>query len=135
MWRRAVQVMRLLCGWSNNYVECEPEGRKVSGTSPSAAISSTEVLTRESTMKEAIATASVSTTGVLAPEKTMNETIVSAVGKVWQHLNDNGAASFYELRRKTGLSNETANRAIGWLAREDKLCFETTNGPEQIRLR
>ena len=86
-------------------------------------------------MNEAIATASMSSTEVLAQEKTMNEAIVSAAGKVWNHLNGNGGASFYELRRKTGLSNEMLNRAIGWLAREDKLCFETANGPEQIRLR
>lgn len=50
----------------------------------------------------------------------MNEAIVSAVGKVWKHLNDDGAASLSELKRKTGLSTEMVNRAIGRLAREDK---------------
>ena len=65
----------------------------------------------------------------------MNETIVSAAGKVWKHLNDNGAATLSQLRWKTGLSTEMVNRALGWLAREDKLCFETGTRPEQIRLR
>ena len=135
MWRRTVQVMRWFCSWGNGPVRSQPEGRKISGTSPSAAISSTEVLTEESTVNETIATASKPTVETLAQEKTMNEAIVSAVGKVWKHLNDNGTASFPELRRKTGLSTDLVNRAIGWLAREDKLCFETANGPEQIRLR
>ena len=135
MWKRAVKVMRQSCGCHNGSVGCEHDDRKVSGTSPSAAISSTEVLTEESTMNVAMATASTSTAEVLTQEKTMNEAIVFAVGKVWQHLNGNGGASFSELRRKTGLSTEMVNRAIGWLAREDKLCFETANGAEQIRLR
>jgi hypothetical protein len=86
-------------------------------------------------MKEAMATAAMPRTGFLAEEKSMNDAIVSAVAKVWKHLDENGAASFAELRRKTGLSTDMVNRAIGWLAREDKLCFETANGPEQIRLR
>jgi hypothetical protein len=135
MLKKMMRAVRQSCGCRNDSVGCELEGRKVSGTSPSETIFSTEVLTEESTMKEAMASASMPPTEVLAQKKMMNEAIVSAVGKVWKHLNDNGAASFSELGRKTGLSNQMANRAIGWLAREDKLCFETANGPEQIRLR
>jgi hypothetical protein len=86
-------------------------------------------------MSKASAAAATLPTEVLAQQKDLNEAIVSAAGKVWTHLNDNGAASFAELRRKTGLSTDLVNRAIGWLAREDKLCLETANGPEQIRLR
>jgi hypothetical protein len=86
-------------------------------------------------VNETIATASKPTVKTPTQEKTMNEAIVSAVAKVWTHLNSNGGASFPELRRKTGLSIDLVNRAVGWLAREDKLCFETTNGSEQIRLR
>jgi len=86
-------------------------------------------------VNETTAAASKPAVKALTQEKAMNEAIVSAVGKVWKHLNDNGAATFFELRRKTGLSADMVNRAIGWLAREDKLCYETANGPEQIRLR
>ncbi len=86
-------------------------------------------------MNEMTATASKHTVKVGTQEKTMHEAIGSAAGKVWKHLHDNGASSFYELQRKTGLSTDLVNRAIGWLAREDKLCYETTNGPEQIQLR
>jgi hypothetical protein len=135
MRRRAMRIIRRLCGWRNDSVRCEPEGRKVSGTSPSATISSTEVLTEERTVNEAMTTASKSATQVLRQKRTMNEAIVPAAGKVWKHLNDNGATSLSQLRGKTGLSTEMVNRAIGWLAREDKLCFETENGSEQIRLR
>ena len=85
-------------------------------------------------MNEAIVSVPMPPAGILTQKSTMNEAIVSAVGAVWQHLNNNGPVTFSELRRKTGLSNEMANRAIGWLAREDKLCFETESGRKQIRL-
>ena len=86
-------------------------------------------------MNEATPTMPMAAAEVLTPGKSMNDAIVSAVGKLWKHLDDNGASTFFELRRQTGLSTEMVNRAIGWLAREDKLCFETTNRSEQIRLR
>jgi hypothetical protein len=54
----------------------------------------------------------------------MNDEIGNAAGLVWKALDRQGALTVAKLRQKTGLSVELMNRAIGWLAREDKLEFE-----------
>lgn len=44
-------------------------------------------------------------------------------GIVWQILNDakDRSCSYDELKLKSKLSDNALNRALGWLAREDKL--------------
>lgn len=44
-------------------------------------------------------------------------------GIVWQTLNvaTDRSCSYDVLKRKSGLSEKALNRALGWLAREDKL--------------
>ncbi|MGB5872692.1 MAG: winged helix-turn-helix domain-containing protein [Bacteroidota bacterium] len=54
----------------------------------------------------------------------MNDEIGNAAGLVWKTLNREGKVTLARLRQRTGLSVELVNRAIGWLAREDKLNFE-----------
>jgi hypothetical protein len=54
----------------------------------------------------------------------MNDEIGNAAGLVWKALNREGKVTLARLRQRTGLSIELVNRAIGWLAREDKLTFE-----------
>ena len=54
----------------------------------------------------------------------MNDEIGTAAGLVWNMLDRQGTLTVAKLRQKTGLSVELVNRAIGWLAREDKLVFE-----------
>ena len=54
----------------------------------------------------------------------MNDEIGTAAGLVWNTLDRQGTLTLAKLRQKTGLSVELVNRAIGWLAREDKLVFE-----------
>ena len=67
-------------------------------------------------------------------EKRMAEALGTAAGKVWTCLNDNSSLTLHELKRKTGLSSDMLNRAIGWLSRENKLHFEVADGQERIRL-
>ena len=57
------------CSRRSDSVRREPEGRKVSGTSPSEAASPTEVLTEESSMSKASAAAATLPTEVLAQQK------------------------------------------------------------------
>jgi len=64
----------------------------------------------------------------------MDQVIGEAAGKVWDYLNGNGQASSSAIARKTGLPKGVADRAIGWLAREDKLAFERVKNTEMIRL-
>ncbi|MGB2957563.1 MAG: winged helix-turn-helix domain-containing protein [Bacteroidota bacterium] len=54
----------------------------------------------------------------------MNDEIGNSAGLVWKALNREGKVTLARLRQRTGLSVELVNRAIGWLAREDKLNFE-----------
>jgi hypothetical protein len=54
----------------------------------------------------------------------MLEEIGQAAGAVWNALAQAKQATIAELRKKTGLTADQVNRAIGWLAREDKLLGE-----------
>ena len=65
----------------------------------------------------------------------MEQIIGEAAGKVYEYLSGNGGASASAIARKTGLPKGVADRAIGWLAREDKLAFEKVKNTEMIRLR
>ena len=52
-------------------------------------------------------------------------TIGVNAGVVWRHLDNNRRWEYTELKSATGLSDRDLNAAIGWLAREDKIQFET----------
>lgn len=50
-------------------------------------------------------------------------------GKVWQAMNGIGKEiSIPELARRLGLSVESTALAIGWLARENKICVQRKDG-------
>ena len=46
-------------------------------------------------------------------------------GIVWRLLNNGKKWSYDEIKNASGLSDRDLNLAIGWLAREDKIYFET----------
>ena len=53
-------------------------------------------------------------------------TIGNNAGIVWKLLNNGKRWSYYEdLKKASGLTDRDLNAAIGWLAREDKVYFET----------
>ena len=53
------------------------------------------------------------------------EQIGTLAGIVWRALNEKGPLSFEDLQRETLLDSESVCAAIGWLAREDKICFKS----------
>ena len=53
-------------------------------------------------------------------------------GKVWSYLSANGKVSFKKLLEGTTLKDRDLNRAIGWLARENKLGFETGDKKQEV---
>ena len=55
-------------------------------------------------------------------------------GKVWKLLNDNKRWSYCDLKRASELSDRDLNAAIGWLARENKIDFECSNGDDCLSL-
>ena len=54
------------------------------------------------------------------------QSIGKNAGIVWRLLDHNRKWEYNELKEATGLSDRDLNAAIGWLAREDKIQFETS---------
>lgn len=65
----------------------------------------------------------------------MSNTTGDAAGKIWEYLNENGASSVSKVTKETGLSKNEAQRAIGWLTKEDKLNFEMEGRTELLSLK
>lgn len=62
------------------------------------------------------------------------ERIGALAGVVWSVLTDNSKWAFSALKKKACLSDEELGAALGWLAREDKIEFDRTNGELYIYL-
>jgi DNA-binding IclR family transcriptional regulator len=61
--------------------------------------------------------------------------IGTAAGKVWKFLDKNGPSSLSKIVENTGLPKNDAHRAIGWLAKEDKLIIEAKGRIETLSLK
>ena len=74
-------------------------------------------------------------------DATMTETMTcvqeigETAGKVWSYLNDHGTIRMADLVRGVDESRDMVQRAVGWLAREDKVCIEKIGIVEKIRLK
>lgn len=64
----------------------------------------------------------------------MKNTIGNSAGKVWKFLNTNGSSSVTKVANETGLSKTDIQRAIGWLAREEKISITQKGRTETISL-
>lgn len=58
-----------------------------------------------------------------------------AAGKIWHYLEKNGSSSVAKVTSETGLSKNDAQRAIGWLAKENKLVIELKGRVETLSLK
>ncbi len=65
----------------------------------------------------------------------MQKIIGDAAGKVWEYLEKNGPTSTTKLAVECGLDIKVVQRAIGWLAREDKLISTMKSRSEMISLK
>lgn len=65
----------------------------------------------------------------------MPNTTGNAAGKIWEYLNKHSATSVSKVTKETGLSKNEVQRAIGWLAKEDKLNFEMEGRTELLSLK
>ena len=62
-------------------------------------------------------------------------TIGNNAGIVWTLLNDGKRWKYEDLKAASALSDRDLNAAIAWLAREDKIYFETdSNNAEYLYL-
>ncbi len=72
-------------------------------------------------------TAKKSTAKATAPKTPLSEESIGiAAGELWARLTEK-PATVAELKKATSCSDELTLVAIGWLAREGKLHFETTS--------
>lgn len=55
-------------------------------------------------------------------------------GRIWTLLNDNKRWSYCDLKKVSELSDRDLNAAIGWLARENKIDFESAEGDDRLFL-
>ncbi|MBI4834986.1 MAG: winged helix-turn-helix domain-containing protein [Planctomycetes bacterium] len=58
----------------------------------------------------------------------------SAAGKLWQYLSKNGVSSLEDLSCQADIDCDLAKLAVGWLAREDKVCLSRDKNDTYIRL-
>lgn len=65
----------------------------------------------------------------------MTDAIGIAAGTIWEYLEQNGTASASKISKETGLETKVLQRAIGWLSKEGKLCFEVKGRNELIGLK
>ncbi|MDD5276627.1 MAG: winged helix-turn-helix domain-containing protein [Methylovulum sp.] len=65
----------------------------------------------------------------------MLSVIGDAAGKVWEYLDKNGPSSVSKVATETGLNKTDIQRAIGWLAKEDKLSVEMKGRTETLSLK
>lgn len=61
--------------------------------------------------------------------------IGAAAGTIWTYLEKNGASSVTKITTETGLGKNDVQRAIGWLAKEDKLEIELKGRVETLSLK
>lgn len=64
----------------------------------------------------------------------MNDEIGEAAGLIWTYLNTHGEASVTCICKDTMLEPKLCQRAIGWLAKENKLGFRQQGRTELISL-
>jgi len=58
----------------------------------------------------------------------METELGEAAGRMWQYLAEHGETTLRQLQRGTTLPERLLYRGVGWLAREDKLCFVQERG-------
>ena len=61
--------------------------------------------------------------------------IGAAAGKIWTYLDKNGSSSITKITTEIGLGKNEVQRAIGWLAKEDKLVIEMKGRVETLSLK
>jgi hypothetical protein len=79
--------------------------------------------------KKTASKAAPKTTGV------SNELIGQTAGKIWKVLADRGGQTIAGIKKSIDGPDDVTMAALGWLAREDKLDFETNGRTITVSLR
>lgn len=65
----------------------------------------------------------------------MSEIIGNAAGDIWQYLDKNGKTTVAKMTKELKLEEKVIQRAIGWLAQENKITLEIIDRAETISLK
>jgi hypothetical protein len=65
----------------------------------------------------------------------MSMIIGEAAGKLWNFLQENGPSSPSKIEREADIAKTDLQRAIGWLAKEDKILIEIHGRVETLSLK
>ncbi|MCK5729120.1 MAG: winged helix-turn-helix domain-containing protein [Methylococcales bacterium] len=65
----------------------------------------------------------------------MSEPIGQVAGKIWDFLNKNEPASPSKIAKEIKVPKNDLQRAIGWLAREEKITIELNGRVETLSLK
>jgi len=65
----------------------------------------------------------------------MSKAIGTVAGKLWAYLDENESASPSRIAKEIGVSINELQRAIGWLAREEKIAIEVDGRIEILSLK
>ena len=65
----------------------------------------------------------------------MSESIGQVAGKIWDFLNNNESASPSKIAKEINASKNELQRAIGWLAREEKIVIKVNGRAEILSLK
>jgi len=71
---------------------------------------------------------------VAATVASLNEQIGETAGDIWHRLDEQGPMSVAKLVKACDVPRDVVMQAIGWLAREDKICLEETSRGRMISL-
>jgi len=65
----------------------------------------------------------------------MSESIGNVAGQLWQYLDKEGSQSIAKIAKEADIEMKQLQRAIGWLAKEDKITIELKGRTELIALK
>jgi hypothetical protein len=65
----------------------------------------------------------------------MEEEIGAAAGAIWHALHSKGGLTLSRLQKEVHAKKPVFDWAIGWLAREDKICFTSSKRSLVIELK
>ncbi|MBT3505122.1 MAG: winged helix-turn-helix domain-containing protein [Piscirickettsiaceae bacterium] len=65
----------------------------------------------------------------------MSESIGLVAGKLWEYLEGHGPSSVTKVVKESDIDLKNVNRAIGWLAKEDKIVVTQRGRNETIALK
>jgi len=68
-------------------------------------------------------------------EDKMKDQIGHTAGRIWQTLNDQDEVSLTRIPKLVGEKDTVVYQALGWLAREDKIEYQTKSNRTLVSLR